>query len=306
MRRVTFNLVVVPAFAAVVLIGMFALAWSDLPDPMAIHWGIDGSPNGSGPRLLGALLPLGIFVAVAVGVFGAVRRSPRDASSFTAGLFAVAGLLITLGWFMIDANRGAAVWSEAASFGWLRVLATLAVAVVAGSVGWLVAGGKTARDPMQADPAPALDVEDPRHAVWSGRGYGRITTAIGTILVVLGVVVWGWSGIVLLLLAVLLFLFAYVRVTVSHRGLVVSLGWWGFPSWRVPIDSIEHAEVEEVNPMAYGGWGYRLRPGVRAVVVRSGVAIRLVRREGYDLVYTVDDAATGAGLINAIVGVEAE
>lgn len=306
MSRITSNLVMVPAVVVALLIGMFALAWSDLPDPMAIHWGVDGAPNGSAPRLLAVLFLVGIFVAIAFGVFGAVRRSPREAASFTAGLFAVGGLLVALCWFMIDANRGVDVWSAASNLGWLQILITFAVAAGLGSVGWFAAGGKTAADPLRADPAPALDVKDPEHTVWSGRGLGKVTTAIGVVVVVAGIVTWGWTGVVLLVLAVVVFMFAYVRVTVSRSGLVVSLGWWGFPSWRVPIDSIDHAEVEKVNPMAYGGWGYRLRPGVRAVVVRAGDAVRLVRSEGYDLVYTVDDAATGAGLVNAIVGVEAE
>ena len=69
------------------------------------------------------------------------------------------------------------------------------------------------------------------------------------------------------------------------------------------MDVIERAEVEQVNPMAYGGWGYRLRPGVRAIVTRGGESLRLVRAEKADLVLTVDDAATGAGVINSMLGV---
>jgi hypothetical protein len=308
MRRITPNLVVVlmAGAGASLLVAMFALAWSELPDPMAVHWGLDGAPDGSAPRLLAALSLVGLLAAVAIGVFSAVRRSRREAPSFTAGLFAAAGLLVTLGWFMIAANRGVEVWSSASNLGWLQILLPVVVAAGLGSVGWFVAGGKTAADPLRAVPAPALNVKDPEHTVWSGRGLGKATTAIGIVMVVVAVVTWGWPSVGLFVIAALLFMFAYVRVTVSWNGVVVSLGWWGYPSWRVPIDSIDHAEVEKVNPMAYGGWGYRLRPGVRAVVVRAGDAVRLVRNEGYDLVYTVDDAVTGAGLVNSIVGVEAE
>ena len=307
MRRVAPYLIVVPTVAVVaILVGMFAVAWADLPEPMAVHWGIDAAPNGSAPRLVAALLTIGVFAAVAIGVLASVRRSPREAPSFTAGLFAVAGLLGALSWFTIDANRGVEVWNDASDLGWMQIIVALAIAAVLGSVGWLAAGGKSAADPLPADPAPALDVADPEHTVWSGRGFGKATTAIGVILIASSAIAWGWTGIGLLVLAAIVFSFAYVRVTVSKRGVVISLGWWGFPSWRVPIDAIDHAEVEKVNPMAYGGWGYRLRPGVRAVVVRAGEAIRLVRNDGYDLVYTVDDPATGAGLVNAIVGVEVE
>jgi hypothetical protein len=42
---------------------------------------------------------------------------------------------------------------------------------------------------------------------------------------------------------------------------------------------------------------------VRAIVTRGGEALRLVREEMPDLVLTVDDAETGAGLINSMLGV---
>ena len=53
--------------------------------------------------------------------------------------------------------------------------------------------------------------------------------------------------------------------------------------------------------MSYGGWGYRVRPGVRAIVIRGGEGLRIGRTNKADLVVTVDDAATGAGLVNALL-----
>ena len=124
------------------------------------------------------------------------------------------------------------------------------------------------------------------------------------VLILIGLITWGWSTLVMCLLGAVVLVFAEVRVTVAQRGVVVSLGWLGVPSWTVPMEAMERAEVEQVNPMAYGGWGYRLRPGVRAVVTRGGEALRLVRTGKADLVLTVDDAATGAGVINSILGVD--
>ena len=115
---------------------------------------------------------------------------------------------------------------------------------------------------------------------------------------------WGVVTVVLIAIGLIVLTFAEARVTVSRQGAVVSLGWLGVPSWSVPLGDIAHAEVEEVRVMAYGGWGYRLRPGVRAFVTRGGDGLRLVRADRPDLVVTVDDAARGAGLINAMLGVE--
>jgi hypothetical protein len=58
--------------------------------------------------------------------------------------------------------------------------------------------------------------------------------------------------------------------------------------------------------MSYGGWGYRIRPGVHAIVTRGGESLRLVREGKADLVLTVDDAQAGAGLINTMLGVTSD
>jgi hypothetical protein len=41
---------------------------------------------------------------------------------------------------------------------------------------------------------------------------------------------------------------------------------------------------------------------VRALIARGGEAIRLIRIDKPDLVITVDDATTGAGLVNSMLG----
>ncbi len=304
MRRLT--LVVIPALVLALLGAIAAAFWSDLPDPMAIHWGINGEPNGSAPRLVAFGLLAVIHAAIAVAVYGAVRRSPREGPSFTAGLFAISALLLGIAFLMVGANQGKADWRDADEVGLLHILAVILAGLVLGAVGWVVAGGRAAAAQGDSAPRPHLDVAAPSSAVWSGRGIGKVTTLIGVAVIVAGLVVWGWSGLGLVVVGLVALLFAVVRVTVSGSHMVVSLGWWGYPSWRVPLDSVAGAHVEKVNPMAYGGWGYRVRPGVRAVVVRAGDAVRVERSEGADLVYTVDDAERGAGLINSIVSARAD
>jgi hypothetical protein len=48
--------------------------------------------------------------------------------------------------------------------------------------------------------------------------------------------------------------------------------------------------------------GYRLRPGVTTIVTHGGEWLPIIRDGKSDLVLTIDDAATGAGLINAMRG----
>ncbi len=293
----------VPALLLALIAIPFGIYWSELPDPMAVHWGLSGEPNGSMPPALAALLLAGIYLAVVVSVRRVVSRAPGDGPSFVAGSFAIGAILACVSWVSVLANRNVESWTAASEVGWFPFLVGLiAIAAVVGSLGWLLAGGSAASRRPSGEDRPTLDLTEPESVVWSGRGIGRVTTAIAVGVIVVALAIWGWPGLVLLVVGLIALLFAVVRVTVSQRGVVVSLGWWGFPAWRVPMEGISHAEVEKVNPMAYGGWGYRVRPGARAVVVRGGDSLRLVRQDATDLVYTVDDAATGAGLLNAILG----
>jgi hypothetical protein len=298
----TVNLYVVPAVLLVLIVLPFLLFWSSLPDPMAIHWGVSGDPNGySPPVLLVAGLAVA-YAAITLSVYRVVVATPGEMASFVAGLFGVGGLLAAVSWRSVLANRDAGSWQGADPVGWFEILGVLAIALVAGAIGWFAAGGNASRAERVPGETPTIDVSDPASAVWSGRGFGRVTTVIGVAVILIGLFTWGVVGMGLALVGLIALMFALVRVTVAQSGVVVSLGWWGFPRWRVPLDSVTRAEVEVVRPMAYGGWGYRARPGVRAIVVRSGDGLRLVRDDGADLVYTVEDAQTAAGLVNAIIG----
>jgi hypothetical protein len=285
----------------VLIVLPFLLLWSSLPDPMAIHWGVGGDPNGYAPPVLLVVGLAAAHVAVSLSVHRVVAVTPGEMPSFVAGLFAVGGLLAAVSWMSVLANKDAGSWQGADPVGWFEILGLLALALVAGAIGWLSAGGTAPQAERVPGETPTIDVADPASAVWSGRGLGKVTTAIGVALILIGLFTWGAAGMGLVLAGIVALMFALVRVTVAQSGVVVSLGWWGLPRWRVPLDSVTRAEVEVVRPMAYGGWGYRARPGVHAIVVRSGAGLRLVRGDGADLVYTVEDAETAAGLVNAIV-----
>ncbi len=75
------------------------------------------------------------------------------------------------------------------------------------------------------------------------------------------------------------------------------MGWLGWPSRTVTYDQMTSIEVEDVVPMEYGGWGFRLANGAQAHVIRSGEAIRINREGKSDILVTVDDAGTGAAIL---------
>lgn len=122
-----------------------------------------------------------------------------------------------------------------------------------------------------------------------------------------GLAKWGIAVHVLLLFG--LSLMWKVRVTLNERALTIHYGQLGWPRQRLPLERIVSAQTFELEPMEHGGWGYRgsLRLTNRAaVVVRSGLALRLELQGGKRLSITVDDAETAARLINGFVSRRAE
>jgi hypothetical protein len=95
--------------------------------------------------------------------------------------------------------------------------------------------------------------------------------------------------------------FSFVRVLVGPTGVQVRVGLFGWPRRTLPYPDIVDATAEQVAPMAYGGWGWRRRPGRTAVVIRGGDGLRLRLASGRLFVVTVDDAERGAGLVNDYV-----
>lgn len=301
--RIWLTLGLIPAMLLGLLVLPFALFWSDLPNPIATHWNLGGDPNGSMPPVVLLLVMVALVAAVWWGVARAVGRTPYEAPSFVAGLFGIETLLVAVTWLAVLANRDQTTWQTADGVGLVQIAIAVVPAAIVGYVGWIISGGSSVDRTPATEAISSLDVPSPHAAIWSSRGNGRILQLIGILALIVAVAIWSWASLVVVLIALFVLVFAEVRVTVSSNGAVVSLGWLGIPSWTVPLSAIAHAEVETINPMAYGGYGYRLRPGVRAIVTRGGEALRLVRDDKPDLVLTVDDAKTGAGLINSMLGV---
>src|SRR5437763_2531266 len=75
-RRESLDLAVVAIAAAAPVIAAIAW-WSRLPSPMAVHWGMSGHPNGSGPRWVLPIVSLGLgaFVVVSRRLGGRDERA---------------------------------------------------------------------------------------------------------------------------------------------------------------------------------------------------------------------------------------
>jgi hypothetical protein len=107
-----------------------------------------------------------------------------------------------------------------------------------------------------------------------------------------------------LVLLVVLELFSKLRVRVDASGVGIRCGHLGWLRQRISLERIQAARGFRLEPMDYGGFGYRgsLRfSGRAALVVRTGWALELALDGGKRLALSVDDAERGAELINRLV-----
>jgi hypothetical protein len=156
-------------------------------------------------------------------------------------------------------------------------------------------------------PRPGLGLRPGERAVWSGRARATWPWPAGSLLIVAGVVAGVVTGrwvlaVVLPLVGVLMLGLTSVRVTVAARGVTVGYGALGLRLTRIPLRRIASAAAVNRLPSGFGYRGSLLLFGAAAVVLRRGPALRLTLRDGKTFLVTVDDAETGAALLNDLVG----
>lgn len=307
-----------PAVATAVTV-VLLLAWrSDLPDPLAIHWGGSGGPDGFGSlaTILGVELALGLgvpglIVATTLPLLRNGARGPnfRFMGSLAAGIAVLAAVLNTMS---VAMQRGLADAHDGPSV--LPALgAGFAAAAAAGTAAWFI------QPPQQAviegiSPGTTLDLRDGERAVWmrtatTGPALSALLTTVVIALAGGSLVSWqvGATAAAWILLGASAFVFlAFAATTtfhvrVDHTG-VSAVSALGVPRLHVALADIAEAGVANVNGFAeFGGYGLRLVPGATGVILRNGESLQITRHNQTRLVMTVDDASTAAGLLNAFV-----
>ena len=290
---------------AVVAVAVALVALPVLPDPVAIHWGLDGVPDGSAPLWV---LPVSAFLIALIGLALApifsVGREPSMEAFATVGMSGGLSLAIVL--VTVSANYGIDDWRLAEEVGLLSITALFAIPVLALASGivigrhWYplkVVTRSDARDEV-------IEVEPGERVSWVGRArvkgvpLGMFVVAIVLIVFVPDFPLWAFVLVIGLGLV-----FSQVEAQVSNDGLRIRLG--GIPVRKVPLGSISSARAIEADPATYGGWGWRVVAGKTAIVLRSGPALAVTLEGGRELIMTVDDPHTGAGLLNGLIELSA-
>ena len=277
----------------------------NLPDPIATHWGLDARPDGSLDPTVFWLTVTGVWVALWALLVVRSRKGgalPEAVPILAAGGF-IAGLMITT----VAADDGAASWRDAGEVGIVEVLIAVGAGLLFGGLALLLERGHELAEPA-GTPGPAtIGLGAGEHAVWVGHASSPGMALAGSLgalgLAAGGLFVEGSAGWILVgsafVVAIAITWVSIVRVTASERGLRIAFGPFGWPSKHMPLERIERAEATEIEPLRWGGWGYRWAgPGRSAVVIRRGPGLVLDLRGGGRFAVTVDEPGPAAGLLN--------
>lgn len=79
-----------------------------------------------------------------------------------------------------------------------------------------------------------------------------------------------------------------VRLTVDRRGVRLTSALLRIPLIRVRIDDIAEAVTDVIEPVRWGGWGYRISGAGIAYVARRGPGIVVKRHNGSAVAITID------------------
>jgi hypothetical protein len=287
-----------------VLVVASRIVWApDLPDRIATHWHGWSRPDAisSTSGMFAAALTVTIVAGVVTTAAVLVRR--RFPAAASAGILLgplvagpIAGSWLVSVWATVAA--GSAVNATLGP----RIL-LIVPALALGLVPIALMRENPAR-PGTHVPARALDLRPGERASWSAVLGGRIFVVTAACLtlaaVAVGLVVDHWTGVILAAAAILTAAFARTEVTADQRGLRLRSWLLGFPFKRIPLDDIAEVHTEDIDPMRWGGWGYRVAPGRSALVLRSGPGLVVERRSGALFAVTLDDPDTPASLLTAL------
>lgn len=304
--------------AIAVVATVLMLSWlPQLPNPIAVHWNGAGV-DGFGPAIPFVFAPLAITAVFSVfAVAWSWKPLPSGRLTWNQKILLAASLwmAVLLGFAFtasIALQRGLADARTAPDVGPWLALGAGAGLVLAVAAWFLLPAGETVSEP--GTEPKFVDVQGDERVSWSRStrlgGAPLIVVALA-ILVALGtaaVSVLAVSDAVLISMIVLVVVGLLVltnfwwRVSADRRGFIAK-GLFGWPRKRIPLSEIRSVAVVDVHPTRdFGGWGWRWAGGGRSgIILRAGSGIEVTQSNGKRFIVTVADAATGAGVLVALL-----
>jgi len=280
---------------------LVAVLLADMPDPVPSHWNIRGEVDRTMGLTVFTVLSLVLTGGAALVAVG-FARAERPRLGVTAFAFA-AYLMGSLAVLTTVVASGAAS-AEQVDLAWPGVAGSVAVVLLGPGLVWLLWPEPAA---VEADgPAadlPRLDLAPGERVVYitevRSRGFLLLAVGCAVIGLVLATAVDLLIGSAVLAVTVAGLMLQRATVRIDAEGLRVGFG----PGVRVlvPLADIKHAAPAQIRPMEWGGWGYRVIPGRRGVILRGGPGLVLNLVDGTRFAVTVDDPRDAAAVLNGLV-----
>lgn len=285
-----------PVLAAVVVV----LTAGHTPSPLPSHWDTAGHVDGTSGRtgFVTAFLVISLVVALAAGWLCWQGRPQAwlvaGAATFVSWVFASA--LATTLLLASGAHTAASV-----ELPWYVLVASVLVPLLAGIGVWRL------HPPMSVErslPTSTLTLGQDERVAWVGSAHSIPMAAGGVVLLVAAaalVVVWTTPALILGVVGLALVATCSLSVRVDAAGLHTHWGPLGWPRMTISLDRIASATAQQIDPMRWGGWGYRLSSHGTAAVVRRGPGIVVEREQQSTYAVTVDGADRAVEVLNALL-----
>lgn len=320
-QTISFAVISMVLPAVVVGVGLLLLGlWRpELPSPVAIHWGAAG-PDSFAELWVMAAAILGFGLLLQLLISALVLPSVRAGKASTVMVRLMAGVSLGTSLLVTAAltgglaiQRGLDDAREAGAVGEVTAIALLGAVVLPTALVFLIPISPP-RKPL-TEKTGSLGFGETESVMWARRI--QMTSSIRWVLylsagmvVVTTAVTAPDSPLWIILLmgvAVIVVLSAALTATrfsmqIDAQGLrlrSVPLGW---PSVYVGLSEITSVSSGETSGLSeFGGWGLRMAPGARGIILQDGNALRVERRDKPALVVTVDDADEAADVLASLL-----
>ncbi|MDJ0361029.1 hypothetical protein [Rhodococcus sp. H29-C3] len=148
--------------------------------------------------------------------------------------------------------------------------------------------------------------DNDRPTDWRGIAGSRVLAAVFAALTIASIIllfyVGNWALIGLVFAMIVAGSLTFWSVEVSE-GAIEARATYGWPRMRISADEIDSASVTDVRPMRdWAGWGLRFNAkGDTGIVLRSGAAVNIKKKNGKRTVITARDPEQAVAALNKVL-----
>lgn len=310
------------------VLGIYFLVAHQLPDLTATHW-TDKYPD--------QFTDTSVFVSTCIGlivvgsVIGLIALSQSRKPGLLLTLLFVGSLL---SWLTASVFIGSAVPTalaetpQSAVIG-LWILPMIACSLIGLLPLWICgvyqsyakelhskrqarinqASGIATEQPKQPQPAQNGEFNETMKAPWWLWLLGIVIAGVGIFILIQLIVqphsadlVSATFGMAISLIVCALVLgLCRVRVTMSDDRVRVSSAVFGFPLRTIKTNEIISVDSTEIDPMSWGGWGWRFFPGGSAVVLKRHEGLAFELKNSTRFAVTIPNSQLGAEKIRSLL-----